>query len=395
MSKKRKDKFKNVLQTGERQIDGGRYQYRYTDILGVRHAVYADTLAELRLKEKRIKDDLETGIDYNQGNITLLELVERYLQLKKANRYNTKVGYDTVLGILKKETFSYRRIKDIKTSDAKLWFMNMQKQGKRYCTISNIRGVLKPAFDLAWDEEVIRRNPFAFKITDAIVNDTVHRAAMTEEQQHEWLEFFRTDETYSKYYDIVILLIETGMRVSELCGLTKKDLNFTEKYISVDHQLIRQRKKDENEYYIEKTKTDSGKRRIPMSPAVEQALRNILANRPKVKVERIVTGYSGFILLDKNCNPCVALHIENALRWGRSKYNKLHPDNTLPNVTPHVLRHTFCTNMARQGIDVKALQYLMGHSDASVTMNVYNHAATFDHAVNQLKKLQPSKEKAK
>ena len=45
----------------------------------------------------------------------------------------------------------------------------------------------------------------------------------------------------------------------------------------------------------------------------------------------------------------------------------------MPKVTPHVLRHTFCTNMQRAGIDVKSLQYLMGHSNASVTLDVYTH----------------------
>lgn len=384
--KKRKDKFKNVLNTGETQLSSGAYRYRYTDMFGIRRSVNADTLAELRQKEKEIQESDSIGIDYNSGNITMMELVERYLQLKSANRYNTKLNYLTVTGILKKESFCQRRVKDIKVSDAKLWFMKLQRDGKRYCTITNIRGVVKPAFDLAWDEEIIRRNPFDFKITDAIVNDTVHREALTLEQQDELLRFFSTDKHYSRYYDEVIVLLETGMRVNEFCGLTKKDLDFENKRINVDHQIVKGRLKGEYDYWIEKPKTESGKRILPMTPKCEQALRNILARRQKPKVEMIINGYSGFILLDKNGNPKHGLHIEHMFKWARVKYDKLYPNNNFPHVTPHVLRHTFCTNMARAGMDIKALQYLMGHSDAGVTLNVYAHTS-YEHAEAQLKKL--------
>lgn len=120
-----------------------------------------------------------------------------------------------------------------------------------------------------------------------------------------------------------------------------------------------------------------------MSEEVYRSLKNILSRRKRVKTEPIIDGYSGFILLDMNGNPKVALHIENEMRWAMKKYKKLHPDKLLPNITPHVFRHTFCTNMANSGMDIKALQYVMGHSDASVTLNVYTHAS-YAHAEAQM-----------
>lgn len=61
------------------------------------------------------------------------------------------------------------------------------------------------------------------------------------------------------------------------------------------------------------------------------------------------------------------------------KYNKYH-EEALPKVmTPHTLRHTFCTNMANAGMNPKALQYIMGHSNITMTLNYYAHA-TFDSA---------------
>lgn len=119
-------------------------------------------------------------------------------------------------------------------------------------------------------------------------------------------------------------------------------------------------------------------------------LNNILANRRKVKKERIVDGYRGFIMLDKNGNPKVALHLENEMRWAMKKYNKLHPDQPLPHITPHVFRQTFCTNMSNAGMDLESLQYLMGHSDASVTMNVYTHV-NYDRAADQMSRIHDNK----
>ena len=59
----------------------------------------------------------------------------------------------------------------------------------------------------------------------------------------------------------------------------------------------------------------------------------------------------------------------------------------MPNITPHVCRHTYCSNMAKSGINPKTLQYLMGHSDISVTMNVYTHIG-FDDAEEELKRME-------
>ena len=70
--------------------------------------------------------------------------------------------------------------------------------------------------------------------------------------------------------------------------------------------------------------------------------------------------------------PKAAMHLEKVVQRMWEKYNK---NNVipLPKITPHVFRHTFCTNMANAGMDIKSLQYLMGHADVSVTMNVYTH----------------------
>ena len=117
---------------------------------------------------------------------------------------------------------------------------------------------------------------------------------------------------------------------------------------------------------------ECGCRYIPMSDEAYESFYNILSNRKKQKKEVMIDGYAGFILLDKNGNPKVAMHVQKVVQRLCEKYNE---ENIipLPRITPHVFRHTFCTNMANAGMDLKSLQYLMGHSDASVTLNVYTH----------------------
>ena len=151
---------------------------------------------------------------------------------------------------------------------------------------------------MAYNEEVVRRNPFDFKLTDVVVNDSQKRISLTEKQQKVWMNFIREDKSYAKYYDEFVVLLGTGMRVSEFCGLTLQDLDFQNRRIRVDHQLIRE---SGGKYYVEKTKTECGRRFIPMTEDVFQSLQNLLANRKRLKNEVIIDGYSGFLLLDKNC----------------------------------------------------------------------------------------------
>ena len=99
-------------------------------------------------------------------------------------------------------------------SDAQRWMIKLQKGRKGVQHLTSIRGVVKPAFQMAYNEEVVRRNPFDFKLTDVVVNDSQKRISLTEKQQKVWMNFIREDKSYSKYYDEFVVLLGTGMRVS-------------------------------------------------------------------------------------------------------------------------------------------------------------------------------------
>lgn len=382
MSEKRKDNKGRILRTGESQRKDGIYQYRYTDTRGKRQTVYSSDLKELREREKMIQRDLDNHIDYAAGEITLAQLVERYLGFKQNLRFHTRLGYRSLLNFIKSENFCQRRIRDIRPSDMKAWVIEIHKQGKSYGTIQLVRAIMKPALDMACDEDAIRKNPFEFKLSEVIEDDGKERVSLTPAQQKAWLDFVQNDKVYKKYYDELIVLLGTGLRISEFCGLTREDLDFENRRIRVERQLI---KETNGVYRTAKLKSKSGYRFIPMSDQVAQSLRNITA-RSRPKVETIVDGHRWFLLLTSKGTPKVSGHIQNVLKQIMERYLAAHPDESFPRVTPHVLRHTFCTNMANVGMNVKNLQYIMGHSNVSITLGVYTHMG-YESAAEQMLKI--------
>ena len=389
MNEKTRDNRNRILHEGEYQRADGRYRFRYIDEDGKEKNAYSWRLDKndpmtkgkkrelsLREKEKQIEADLFDHIETNGGNYTVLELVEKYVSLKTGVRHNTVAGYKTVINVLKKEAFGKQRIDKVRLSDAKAWLIKLQQvDGRGYSSIHSIRGVLRPAFQMAVDDDLIRKNPFGFELASVIVNDSVTREAITRKQERDLLKFIKEDAHFSRYYDAIYILFHTGLRISEFCGLTVSEIEFDEMRIKVDHQLQRT---SQMKYVIEEPKTESGTRYVPMTEEVAACFRRIIASRAAPKVEPMVDGYIRFLCLDKNDMPKVALHWEKYLEHIVEKYNKIYRIQ-MPKVTPHVCRHTFCSNMAKSGMNPKTLQYIMGHSDISVTLNVYTHV-NFDDA---------------
>ena len=393
MSEIRRDKKGRKLWTGESQRKDGKYEYKYQDVFGKRRTVYSWTLTRadttpkgkrndlpLREKEKQIQRDLNSGLATNGGDLTVLELVEMYVAQKRGVRHNTRANYNFVINILKKEDFGCKRIDRVKIFDAKAWLIKLQDDGRGYSTIHSVRGVLRPAFQMAVDNDLLNKNPFEFQLSTVVVNDSVTREAITRKQEREFLEFVKNDKHFSRYYDGIFILFKTGLRISEFVGLTIGNIDFENSRIIVDHQLQRTRNM---EYVIEDPKTGCGTRMVPMTPEVKECFARILANRKPPKVEPVVQGYSGFLFLDKNGRPMVALHWEKYFQHICSKYNSIYKVQ-MPKITPHVCRHTFCSNMANSGMNPKTLQYIMGHSEIGVTLNTYTHLGFEDARAEML-----------
>lgn len=349
MSAKRRDNKNRILRGGESQRKDGRYMYKCIDNAENAKYVYSwklvknDTVPQgakndisLRDKEKQIHKDLEDDIVSLGGGMTVLELVKKYISQKTGVRHNTEANYNFVINIIKKEAFGNKRIDKVKLSDAKSWLIKLQADGRGYSTIHTVGGVVRPAFQMAVDDDLIRKNPFEFQLATVVVNDSVTREAITRKQQRTFLEFIKADKHFNRYYEGIYILFHTGLRISEFVGLTVSDIDLENGKINIDHQLQRKRNM---EYIIEATKTDSGTRMVPMTEEVTECFRFIIANRKKPKKEPVIydknrVAYKGFLYLDKNGMPMVALHWEKYFQYICEKYNKIYKEE-LPKITPH------------------------------------------------------------
>lgn len=373
----------------------GKYQFKY-HIAGKPHFVYSWKLEptdklpagkkpclSLRELEKQIGYDLESQLDPMRKNITVSELVERYLSTKTGAKHSTVANYNFVRNILKNEPFGERKIAEIKTSDAKLFLIKMQQDGKGYSTVKTVRGVLRPAFQMAVDDDILNKNPFGFQLAGVVVNDSHTRSAITKEQMRQFLKFVHDDNCYCKYYEVVYILFHTGMRISEFCGLTLRDIDLKKRIVNIDHQLQRT---SDMRYVIESTKTNAGTRKLPITEDVARCFRAIIEDREPPQREKFIDGYAGFLFYDKDGNPLVAMHWEHRFNHMVKRYNDIYRIQ-MPNITPHICRHTYCSNMAKSGMNPKTLQYLMGHSEIGVTLNTYTHLGLED-ATDELKRME-------
>lgn len=382
MSKIKLDDKGRKLYKNEYQRKDGRYLYKYYDTEGNIKYLYSWKLEDqdknskgkqgckaLREMESEIKYSLlweSKGLNISE-RITVIELVDCYLSMRINVKPATLNGYRLVRKTIVRDTFGDRKIDRVSVSDAKRWLVSLQANGKGYSSIHNIRGVLNPAFQMAVEDGLIERNPFDFKLASIIVNDTQKREALTIKEEQDFLEFIHNDGYYSRYFDMVYVLFNTGIRVSEMCGLTMDDIDFQQGYISIRRTLNRFNR----EYVMGSPKTTSGTRKIPMSNEVRTSLERIVKCRKHVEQKVSIGAINNLLFLDTRGMPLLPNMVEKYFQRIRELFYKERKYEIY--VTPHICRHTFCTKMVREGMKPKVLQYLMGHSRIDTTLEYYAH----------------------
>ena len=380
----RRDNRRRILRTGESQNKEGRYVYKYINSLGEQKFIYSWKLVptdrvpkgkrdDISLREKiaEVQRDLSDGIDTAGKKMTVCQLYEKKNNLRKNIRRNTVKGRQQFMNVLKKDPFGSMSIDSVKQSDAKEWAIRMSENGIAYNSIKNYMRSLRASFYMAIQDDYVRKNPFDFVLSDILDDTRKEKTALSLEQEEALLTFAKSDRTYKKYYDELVILLETGLRISEFCVLEfLLPFHLKNKSILVEHQLL---KDTETGYYIEKPKTKSGIREIPMTDKAYDAFQRLIKSRKKTE-PIVIDGYSNFLMLNGKGLPQVASSYNMVLKGLVKKYNKTH-DDELPEISPHSLRHTFCTKMANKGMTPNTLQYIMGHSDISMTLNYYAHGS--------------------
>lgn len=379
-----------VLHRGESyRKKENRYVYKYKDKDGKTKFLYSPRLREydplperchsyeycksLREKEKELERDIMDDMDYSGANMSVIHLYDKHTRLNHHVRESTKKGRNQLRKILQNDKLGNMKIGKVTISDAKEWAVRMEEKGYAYQTIKNHKRSLKAIFYTAMNDSCIRANPFDWKMDEKIVkNNTKPKIALTDGQTNSLLSFMQTDRIYSRHYNAVVVLLNTGLRISELCGLTVKDIDFENGIIHIDHQIVFEK----GRYRIEPPKTKKGNRTVPIFGPVIKALKDEMQNRENAEPITI-DGKSDFIFLNRKGLPMYNIAYSSAFSAMIKKYNK-HNDVKLPDFSPHDLRHTFCTNMANKGLQDTVLQRIMGHESITTTTRYYHGSEESD-----------------
>lgn len=362
-----------------------RYEYRYKDVLGKNRVVSSYRLEptdqvpkgkksgkSLREIEAEINALLVNNIDVDGAKLTLLEVVDKYLQHlynRKELSPNTKKGYRVTVNTLSQYKLGHMEIGKIKPEHCEEWLADMKKKYRGSSIQSHI-SLIKRTFEYAIDYDYITKNPFRRITTDR--SDSKAMEAISVSDMNKFLAFCAKDKQSAHCYDMLYILFWTGLRVSELCGLTLDDIDLEKHLIRVEKQL----QCINHKHVVMKPKTSNGVRYIPMTDGVCECFKAVLANRYlKGDIEPVCydergNAYDGFVFLaTRSRKTIVRSHVEEYLQNCIKRYNLANPTRPIRKFEPHICRHTFATNM--QGLPPKTLQTILGHGNISTTMNNY------------------------
>ncbi len=387
--KRRKDKNNRVLKEGEYQRTCGTYEFKWRDKRGGRHSISAVSLDELREKELDVLRDILDGVKADKNNLTINDLYNSWVQLKRGLKDNTFSNYKYMYTQFVEPDFGKNKLVNLKRSDVRGFYNYLAEERHiQVNTIDSIHTVLHQVLELGVEDDYLRYNPSdnALKELKKARNfETERRRALTVPEQELFEAFLSKQGRYHRWYPIFIIMLYTGMRVGEITGLRWCDIDLEEGMISVNHTLVYYDKRNEERctFAINTTKTKAGERVIPMLPKVKEAflMEKNYQEECGLKSKAVVDGYRGFIFINRFGNVQHQGTLNKALRRIIRDCNYEVLDNNhseeviiLPKFSNHSLRHTFTTRMCEAGVNIKAMQEILGHADAETTMDIYAEA---------------------
>lgn len=406
---KRKDDKGRTLKEGESQRNDGRYQYQYTGLDKKRHSVYSwrllpsDKIPEgakrskaLREKEKEIQKKLLEELERKNVDTTLNEMFDIYIKKKKYKGRslspNSIKNYTSMYNKHVRESYlGAMKVQEIKKAHIVEFYLSLQQEGLSYGTVIFYQKLLSAVFNMAIDEELIDRSP-TIRAMNQIEGCHKEKQALTVKEQESLLAYAK------KYnpgmYRKLVFMVDSMCRVSEFAGMTWNDINMKEKIISINHQLQYKKYAGDNcaRFRIAPTK-GKNERYVPMTDRLYKVLREMkssyfITRRDDLSVDNM----KDFVFFSENGNLICAGSFRTELLRLVDSYNSVNPKNRIEYLTPHTLRHTGCTRNAENGMDIKVLQYLMGHKSSAITNDIYNHV-TEERAMEEMLKTAKNQQK--
>ena len=339
--------------------------------------IYAKTRAELDKKCAEFLSLKNRGVVLADANISLEVWAEQWLRSYKGNySYNTYVMYERcVRNHICKAPFAGFPIRKITVADLQN-LLNSKIQEGLTRSVEILRLTLKQIFKAAIENDLIYKNvadyisipnlkaPPKRTLTD-IELSAISKAPLTDKQRC-----------------FIYLGLYAGLRKGEILALGKQDIDFSSGVIRITRSLVMQ---DKDSFIKQSPKSDAGNREIPMPAILRDTLKEYISHLP------------GFQLFTKKDGDIMNRSAWNAFwrKLSRTLNEAVGDDYDLVTFTPHILRHTYATNILKAGIDLKTAQKLLGHSTIAMTMDIYNHitidsktlASRLDHAFQNQSKI--------
>lgn len=413
MAERRKDNKKRVLKDGEYQRANGTFEYKWRDKRGKRNSIYAKTLDELRDKEIEVLRDTLDGIRTYEKNLTINDLYYLWVKIKRGLKDNTFQNYKYMYMQFVEPNFGHSKIADLKRTDVRAFYNRLaDSQHLKTSTIDCVHTVMHQVLELGVEDDYLRYNPSDSALKElkkAHNHDSEKRRALTIPEQELFEQFLKKSGQYNRWYPVFTVMVWTGLRVGEITGLRWCDVDFDDETISINHTLVyySRGKKEGCSFAVNTPKTDAGTRIVPMLPKVKEALLLEKQNQKEfgIRCTATVDGYTDFIFVNRFGNVQHQGTLNKALRriirdcnydiLDKRKGNE--EVTMLPKFSNHNLRHTFTTRMCEAGVNLKAMQDILGHADAETTMDIYAEATkdfkraeliNFEDYFNQQKKAQ-------
>lgn len=412
MSSRRRDRKGRVLRPNERQRADGKYEFRYTDANGAKHSVYSWKLVptdsvpagkrcncSLRDIEKQLQENTFNGLDpYKAQSLTVDYYFNLFIETKVGIGRKTIDDYTRCYQSYAREKIGGVKISNIKKSDILKLYLNLANERLvGFSSIEKTQYALTQVFDLAVSDRTIQVNPCSKALNElkrGLRYKRGRKNALSRAQQEAFVRYFNSEPRYRWWAPFLTFMLGTGCRVGEALGMTWDDIDFVDGIIHVRRSLMYYKNsKNEYEYSVHLPKTAAGVREIPMLDVVRKAL--LEEKEKSIDSDVSIDGVSGFIWRTKEGSLPIPGTINAMLYAIQRTYNEQEIAQAeaekrepllLPKFSSHVLRHTFCTRLCENETNLKLIQDVMGHSNISTTMDIYNEV-TKEFKKNSFKNL--------
>jgi integrase len=310
--------------------------------------------------------DLYRDVDLTEEcRMTLGEWMDKWLDeyMIFTIKENTIKGYRSQIDHQIKPFIGHKQLASLTTADIQKFYNKIKKEGRVHphpihghvlsdSMVRKIHMMLHEAMEVAVRERYIVRNP-----TD---NTTIPKKTTTEKQvldDSQLNRFLEAIQGEPYWHDFFYVEVMTGLRRGEICGIKWSDIDFNEGTLCIKRSVST---KEGGGVSIGETKTDAGVRTIIMPPSVATLL---WKKRSDAINEWVFPHYT---------NPSDPLHPSSAYKKLKTLLKRLE----LPLLRFHDLRHTFATQATDGGVDPKTLAGILGHTDASFTLDTYTHVTS-------------------